>query len=168
MIDPRLVAALEGHLAYPYQVDLPRMAVYPERHRLMRVWSAMFASTPVVVTPVWPDVQFPGDADLERGIDFIAHMLQFATPAPLLGLPSLAVPTGVVDGLPTGVQIHADRWNDVYALDAGRRDRVGGRHPRPPRLSRAQASVIGRVARGRRAASRGRRRRRTGAATGRL
>jgi amidase len=119
VIDPRLVAALEGHLAYPYQVDLPRMAVYPERHRLMRVWSAMFASTPVVVTPVWPDVQFPGDADLERGIDFIAHMLQYATPAALLGLPSLAVPTGVVDGLPTGVQIHADRWNDVYALDAG-------------------------------------------------
>ena len=119
VIDPRLVAALEGHLAYPYQVDLPRMAVYPERLRLMRVWSEMFVSTPVVVTPVWPDVQFPGDADLERGIDFITHMLQFATPAPLLGLPSLAVPTGVLDGLPTGAQIHADRWNDHYALDAG-------------------------------------------------
>ena len=85
VIDPRLVAALEGHIAYPYVTDLPRMAVYPERRRLMRVWSAMFATTPVVVTPVWPEPQFPGDDDLERGIDFIAHMLQFATPAPLLG-----------------------------------------------------------------------------------
>ena len=46
-------------------------------------------------------------------------MLQFATPAPLLALPSLAVPTGIVDGLPAGVQIHADRWNDVYCLEAG-------------------------------------------------
>jgi len=119
VIDPRLVAALEGHISYPYVTDLPRMAVYPERRRLMRVWSALFASTPVVVTPVWPEPQFTGNADLERGIDFIVHMLQFATPAPLLGLPSLAVPTGLVDGLPTGVQIHADRWNDVYCLDAG-------------------------------------------------
>lgn len=119
VIDPRLVAALEGHMAYPYTTDLPRMAVYTERRRLMRVWSEMFATYPVVVTPVWPGPQFAGDADLERGIDFIAHMLQFAAPAPLLGLPSLAVPTGIVDGLPTGVQIHADRWNDTYCLDAG-------------------------------------------------
>ena len=119
VIDPRLVAALEGHIAYPYVTDLPRMAVYPERRRLMRVWRSMFATTPVVVTPVWPEPQFPGDDDLERGIDFIAHMLQFATPAPLLGLPSLAVPTGVVGGLPVGVQIHADRWNDIHCLDAG-------------------------------------------------
>jgi amidase len=118
-IDPRLVTALEGHMAYPYTTDLPRMAVYPERRRLMRVYSELFATYPVVVTPVWPGPQFPGDADLERGIDFIAHMLQFATPAPLLALPSLAVPTGVIDGLPAGVQIHADRWNDVYCLDAG-------------------------------------------------
>ena len=119
VIDPRLVAALEGHVAYPYAAPLPPMAVYPERHRLMRRWSEMFASTPIVVAPVWPEPQFPGDADLERGIDFIVHMLQFAAPAPLLALPSLALPTGVVNGLPTGVQIHADRWNDVYCLDAG-------------------------------------------------
>ena len=119
VIDPRLVAALEGHIAYPYRTDPSTMSVHGERRRLMRVWTAMFASTPVVVTPVWPEPQFPGDADLERGIGFITHMLQFATPAPLLGLPSLAVPTGVVDGLPTGVQIHADRWNDVHCLDAG-------------------------------------------------
>jgi amidase len=119
VIDPRLVAALEGHIAYPYVTDLPRMAVYPERRRLMRVWRSMFATTPVIVTPVWPEPQFPGDDDLERGIDFIVHMLQFATPAPLLGLPSLALPTGLVDGLPVGVQIHADRWNDMYCLDAG-------------------------------------------------
>lgn len=73
----------------------------------------------MVVTPVWPEPQFPGDDDLYRGIDFITHMLQFATPAPLLSLPSLALPTGVIDGLPTGVQIHTDQWNDVYCVDAG-------------------------------------------------
>lgn len=119
LIDPRLATALERHGDYPYRTELARMAVYVERHRLMRVWSEMFASTPVVVTPVWPEPQFVGDDDLERGIEFIWHMLQFAVPAPLLGLPALAVPTGVVNALPVGVQIHADRWNDAFCLEAG-------------------------------------------------
>lgn len=119
VIDPRLATALERHGDYPYRTDLARMAVYVERHRLMRVWSEMFATTPVVVTPVWPEPQFVGDADLERGIEFIWHMLQFAVPAPLLGLPALAVPTGVVNDLPVGVQIHADRWNDRFCIEAG-------------------------------------------------
>ena len=119
VIDPRLATALERHGDYPYRTDLARMAVYVERHRLMRIWSDMFDATPVVVTPVWPEPQFVGDEDLERGIEFIWHMLQFAVPAPLLGLPALAVPTGVVDGLPVGVQIHADRWNDAFCIEAG-------------------------------------------------
>ena len=38
---------------------------------------------------------------------------------PVLGLPAMAVPTGVSGGLPVGVQIHADRWHDIHCLDAG-------------------------------------------------
>jgi amidase len=119
VIDPRLVTALEGHIDYPYVAPLPPGVAVIERRRLMRVWTEQFGRTPVIVTPVWPDPQFPGDEDLDRGIEFIVRMLQFSTPAPLLGLPALAVPTGLIDGLPTGVQIHADRWNDVYCLAAG-------------------------------------------------
>jgi amidase len=118
-LDPRLLRSLSGHVTYDYARPLPPGVAVMERRRLMRVWSEQFARTPVILTPVWPDPQFPGDTDLELGIDFVARMLQFATPAPLLGLPALAVPTGVIDGLPTGVQIHADRWNDTYCLAAG-------------------------------------------------
>ena len=43
--------------------------------------------------------------------------LQFITPGNLLGLPVVALPMGVVDGLPTGVQIYADRWREDLCLD---------------------------------------------------
>lgn len=119
VIDPRLAAVLEGHMRAADALGLAPMAAHPERRRLMRRWSETFASLPVLVTPVWPEPQFPGEADLDRGYDFVGHMLQFAAPAPLLGLPALAVPTGLTDGLPTGVQIHADRWNDLWCLEAG-------------------------------------------------
>lgn len=36
----------------------------------------------------------------------------FFTLGNLLGLPAVALPMGVVDGLPTGVQIYADRWRE--------------------------------------------------------
>ena len=36
----------------------------------------------------------------------------------LLGLPSVAVPTGVVGGLPQGVQLIGDRFREDLCLDA--------------------------------------------------
>ena len=39
-------------------------------------------------------------------------------PTVLPGIPSVSVPTGVVGGLPTGVQVVAPRWREDLALDA--------------------------------------------------
>jgi amidase len=119
LITPRLVEVLLDHTTFYGEDRIPRMALYPERVRLMSVWSEMFGRTPVVVGPVLPEQAFPGGADMERGIEFIMRLLHFVIPAPLLGLPALAVPTAVVDGLPVGVQIHADRWNDAWCFEAG-------------------------------------------------
>ena len=41
------------------------------------------------------------------------------TAVAVLGLPALAVPTGVVDGLPTGVQIMGGRFREDLCLAAG-------------------------------------------------
>lgn len=132
IIDPRLADALQGHIDYPYRNPLPPMIVHHERRRLMRVWSEQFAATPVIVSPVWPEMPFPGGADLDGGIGYICRMLQYATPAPLLALPALALPTGLVGGRPVGVQIHADRWNDLWCLAAGADiERAVGRLPAP-------------------------------------
>jgi amidase len=119
IITPRLAEVLMDHTTVYDPARIGRMRLYPERLRLMRVWSEMFDRTPVVLGPVWPEQAFPGGADLERGIDYVMRILQFVTAAPLLGLPSLAVPTGVANGLPVGVQLHADRWNDVACFEAG-------------------------------------------------
>jgi amidase len=37
----------------------------------------------------------------------------------LLGLPGLAVPTGLVGGVPTGVQVVAERFREDLCFDAG-------------------------------------------------
>ena len=51
-------------------------------------------------------------------MQLVLDRLRFISPANVLGLPSVAVPTGVSDGLPTGVQIYAERWREDLALGA--------------------------------------------------
>ena len=45
----------------------------------------------------------------------------------LLGLPSVAVPTGTVDGLPMGVQLVGRRFREDLCLDAA--EAIESRHP---------------------------------------
>jgi amidase len=93
--------------------------IYTERDRLAVAWSAFFQDYPVVIGPTWADLPFLHDADLdpETGIDTTLNRLQFITPGNLLGIPSVALPTGVADGLPTGVQVYAERWREDLCLE---------------------------------------------------
>ena len=95
--------------------------IHVERSRLAREWSLFFAENPVVIMPTWPHPPFEHGADIrEESRQELVETLRFITPANVLGLPSVALPVGVSDALPQGVQCVADRWRDDLALkDAG-------------------------------------------------
>ena len=115
IMTPPAMSIIEGLMALD---GMDANTAFVERHRLQREWSAFFADHPVVVGPTWCDVQFEHDADVhpETGVSTSLARLPFILPGNLLGIPGVAVPTGVVDGLPTGVQVYADLWRDDLAL----------------------------------------------------
>ena len=107
--------------------------LYVERDRLAVAWSAFFQQHPLVIGPTWADLPFLHDADIDpdTGIETLMRRLQFITPGNLLGLPAVALPMGVVDGLPTGVQIYADRWREDLCLEAAGLIQAGVGHITP-------------------------------------
>jgi len=123
-LEPMMTApavALLGHLLDWYPPDeVPAPLVHIERARLGRAWSEFLADHPVVVMPVWTAAPFAHDADIAGadGAQLTLDMLRPITVGNLLGLPSVAVPTGVSDGLPRGVQVYAERWAEQRCLDA--------------------------------------------------
>jgi amidase len=91
-----------------------------QRDRLLRLWELFLQDHPLVVTPASNEPPFPVDLDLvdadtTRRI-MHAQIMQLAIP--VLGLPAVSVPTGVVNGLPMGVQIVAGRFREDLCLEA--------------------------------------------------
>ena len=88
---------------------------------IARAWSLFYAKYPVLLMPNSWERQFPIDDDT-RSQERMEQMLHAQSPLLAtagLGLPGLAVPTGVVDGLPVGVQLCATRYREDLCLDAG-------------------------------------------------
>jgi amidase len=90
------------------------------RDHFLRLWEVFLAERPLVVTPVSNEPAFPVDLDLVDADTtrrlMAAQIMQLAVP--VLGLPSVSVPTGIADGLPMGVQITAGRFREDLCLDA--------------------------------------------------
>lgn len=89
-----------------------------ERYGLMRAWSAFHQEHPVLISPTWAQRAFAPDADLDRktGVEMMVDTIRPVLPSNLLGTPAAVTPAGVVDGLPVGVQVMADRFGDLRCL----------------------------------------------------
>ncbi|MGH6628034.1 MAG: amidase family protein [Burkholderiaceae bacterium] len=122
MGDEGTKSALRGYLEGLLALDRDQtLEAQMRRFTICRDWAVFFERYPVLLMPNSWQRQFPIDAD--NGPAEQVHKL-LAAQAPLLGtammgLPGLALPTGVVDGLPVGVQVSTWRFREDLALRAG-------------------------------------------------
>lgn len=107
--------------------------VHAERSRLIRAWSGFFSDYPVAVGPNWGRPFWPVDADLdpESGVALLEETVRFVTPGNALGIPCVAVPMGLADGLPVGIQVYADLWREDLCLAAAEIIEAGAGRPAP-------------------------------------
>ncbi|MFO1322493.1 MAG: amidase family protein [Burkholderiales bacterium] len=104
----------------PERGEEAHLRALAERTRLIRDWNLFLARTPLVLTPVCTELPYAHGFDLESAARTQRLWQEAATlmAVPVLGLPAMAVPTGVVDGLPVGVQIVGPRFGEDLALAA--------------------------------------------------
>jgi len=103
------------------------------RAGFLREWNLLFERFPVVLMPVSGELPFARDAD-RGGFDAFARLLEAQLTQvglPLMGLPGLAVSTGLVGGTPVGVQLVAGRYREDLLLAAAEAIEAGGAPPSP-------------------------------------
>lgn len=91
------------------------------RFNIARDWAVFFERYPVLLMPNSWERQLPIDDD-QRSAERMVEILLAQSPllsTAVLGLPGLSVPTGIVAGLPVGVQIVTCRFREDIALRAG-------------------------------------------------
>ena len=86
----------------------------------MREWQQFFARVPLVLAPVSSEPVYERGFDLES-VERTGRLWTECctlTAVPVIGCPGLAVPTGIVDGLPIGVQIIGPEFGDLTTIKA--------------------------------------------------
>lgn len=106
--------------AHPVKGPQSVIDALQDRDRVLRLWQLFLEDYPLVVMPSSTIPPFAAGIDAREFEDFEriwnAQLPQLALP--VLGLPGIAVGTGVSDGLPLGVQIISRRFREDWCLDA--------------------------------------------------
>ncbi|MBW5484247.1 indole acetimide hydrolase [Streptomyces bambusae] len=104
---------------------------------IRRSWAEFLDDYPLVLGPVFgePPVEPGLESRDAAGRDRVASGMRLCTATSFVGVPAVAVPTGVVDGLPCGVQLVGRAFREDLCLDAAQaiEDRLGVLTPLDPR-----------------------------------
>jgi amidase len=113
---------LDDHVAYAPHLDGDQvLACFEQRLRMIRDWQLFMARFPIIVMPVSHRLPFPDNLDQEDDADTIRDLIdaqRSLLAIPLLGFPAVAVPTGLSQGIPVGVQVVAGRFREDLCFDA--------------------------------------------------
>jgi amidase len=109
---------------------------FSTRHELLQAWGEFQETHPLIVAPIYTDIPFLAGTDLDDGaVAATIHGMRMAMAVNALGLPAVAVPVGIGDGLPQVVQIIGPRYREDLCLDAAAaiEERLGTITPIDPR-----------------------------------
>ena len=132
--DPGALAIVAGFRAMAEALPADVIgSLLVRRARLTREWLLFLHQHPVLLLPVSGELPFPDGLDMAgaAGFDRVQRAQLTQTGLPLMGLPGLAVSTGLVGGVPVGVQLVAGRYREDLLLLAGEAIEAGGVPPAP-------------------------------------
>jgi len=128
----RGVVAFARSRVKTYPTDAVAQALV-QRATVVRAWQQFLTRYAVLLIPVSAELPFPDQLDMQGNGSFQrvwdSQFLLRATP--VLGLPILAVSTGLVGQSPVGVQIIASRFREDLCLRAGEAIEARGTPPAP-------------------------------------
>ncbi len=104
-----------GHDLATYQAALR------EREAILIKWQVFLDTHPLILMPSCAEHSLPVGIDTQGkdGVMRMLNALKYQLAIPVLGLPSLAVPMGLHDNLPNGIQIVTRRFREDLCLAAG-------------------------------------------------
>ena len=89
------------------------------RQAVLRAWGEFLEVHPLIVAPICTDPPFEAGTDLDDGrVAETIRIMRMALAVNALGLPAVALPVGIGNGLPQAVQVIGPQYREDLCLDA--------------------------------------------------